>query len=701
MRILKSEICKLFSRRTVWILWFLLAVNPLLQLYSAKTRNEDGYTLSDYGSLYREVSPERPENILTGLKEREENAKTYGEFNLSRRVYREIEAILSYSDYLASIDDKADEIAIMQRFADDGGYALKNAAKTSAVYDKLKGTAPKVQDPMPLLAVTDNAVTDYLAIIIIFILSLNLVFYEKNEDQLGLLRTTKEGRSRLMAAKAGAMFLSVLTAVIGLYAVNAVIGRCLYGAIDFGSPLQSIYLYRQSPFGITIGQYLGLWFLAKVLTCFLVGIFFMLMGALFNSIIFVFVTSAAAILLETVLYAKIPATHFLSIFKYVNISYGIRTGDMFADYVNLNLFETPVNTCLLYWIVWLLVTAVVAWSVIRYLEVPHETKASSAGKRIFLKKPESHTSVFLHECYKMLVPGRCLIVLILAVLFTIRWNPAEKVQFDSMDEVYYKDYMDRFEGPLDAETRALLQAEQDRFDSLFENIQADLSQGKSQYYIDTKYRDEMKRQSAFDKVSEHVSYVETVPEGQLFFDKGYSILTDGNNYKNRDIMQAFMFVILLIAVAFGIYGVDYRNSETRILRTTCYGRGKLTGIKCILGVCGTLIAFLLSYIVFAVNILKAYGTGGLGAPAASMEHLSKIPQSISVGGYLLLVMLMRFADGLLVVVIISLGFRYFKNSIPVVIACVVVFLIPLVLVAFGIPNTQYLLLNPLLLGNVF
>ena len=59
MRILKSEICKLFSRRTVWILWFLLAVNPLLQLYSAKTRNEDGYTLSDYGSLYRDQIPER------------------------------------------------------------------------------------------------------------------------------------------------------------------------------------------------------------------------------------------------------------------------------------------------------------------------------------------------------------------------------------------------------------------------------------------------------------------------------------------------------------------------------------------------------------------------------------------------------------------------------------------------------------------
>ena len=701
MRILKSDICKLFSRRTVWILLLLFAVNPLLQLYSVRTPGEDAYSLSDYSSLYREVSKERPENVLAGLKEREENARTYDAFNLSRRVYGELEAILSYGDYLASIDDKADEIAIMQRFADDGGYALKNATKTSAVYDKLKGVTPKVQDPMPLLSITDNAVTDYLAIIMIFILSLNLVFYEKNEDQLSLLRTAKNGRSRLMAAKAGAMFLSVLAVVIGLYTVNAVVGRCLFGAIDFVSPLQSIYLYRQSPFAITIGQYLGLWFLAKVLTCFLIGIFFMLMGALFNSIIFVFVTSAAAVLLETVLYAKIPATHFLAIFKYINISYGIRTGDMFSDYVNLNLFETPVNTFLLYWIVWLLVTAFIAWGVISYLEVPHETKASSAGKRVFLRNLESHTSVFLHECYKLFVPGRCLIVLILACLFTIWWNPAEKVQFDSMDEVYYKDYMDRFEGPLNAETRALLQAEQDRFDSLFENIQADLSQGKSQYYIDTKYQDEMKRQGAFDKVSEHVSYVETIPEGQLFFDKGYTILTDRDNYKNRDIMQAFVFVILLIAAAFGIYGVDYRNSEMRILRTTCNGRRKLTGIKCMLGVCGTLVAFVLSYMVFAINIIKAYGTGGVGAPAASMEHLSKIPQSITVGGYLLLVMLMRFAGGLLVVAIISLLFRYFRNSIPVVIACVVIFLIPLVLVAFGIPNTQYVLLNPLLFGNVF
>ena len=701
MRILKSEICKLFSRRTLWILLFLLAVNLLLQLYSVKTRNEDGYTLSEYSSLYREISEYRTEYILTGLQQREENARTYGEYNLSRRVYREVASCLTYSDYLASIDEKAGEIAIMQRFTDDGGYAMENATKTSTVYDKLKGITPKVQDPMPLLQITDNAVTDYLAIIMIFILSLNLVFYEKNEDQLSLLRTAKNGRRKLMAAKVGAMFLSVVAVVFCLYSVNALFGRCFFGTIDWGSPLQSIHTYRQSPFAITIGQFLGLWFSAKVLTCFLVGIFFMLAGALCNSIIFVFVSSASAVLLETVLFAKIPATHFLAFFKYVNISYGIRTSDMFADYVNLNLFGTPVNTCLIYWILWLVLTVLIASAVINYLESPHEKRAAFAGKGTMQKGFESHTSVFLHECYKLLIPGRCLIVLILACLFTVWWNPAERVQFDSLEEVYYKDYLDRFASPLDATTRALLQVEQDRFDRLSEEISAAWAQGKSPLYISTKYKDEEGRRSAFEKVVAHTEYLENIPGARLFFDKGYTILTDESNYKNRDVMQAFAFVILLIAMAFGIYGLDYRNSEMRILRSTYGGRRKLKGIKGILGAVCTLIAFFMVYMVFAINILKAYGTEGIQAPAASMEHLSGIPQSISVGGYLALLMLMRFVGGLLIVTAVSLLFRYFKNNIQVVIACVVIFLIPLILVAFGIPGTQYILLNPLLLGNVF
>ncbi len=165
--------------------------------------------------------------------------------------------------------------------------------------------------------------------------------------------------------------------------------------------------------------------------------------------------------------------------------------------------------------------------------------------------------------------------------------------------------------------------------------------------------------------------------------------------------QTFVYVIMLIAMTFGIFGLDYSNSEMRILRTTYRGRGELKNIKCVLGVSCALLSFVLVYIVHMLNILRAYGGGGINAPAASMEHMAQIPQNISVLQYLLIIMLMRFVGGLIVIMAISALFRYFKNSISVIISLIAIFIIPLALVGLDVPNAQYILINPLLLGNVF
>lgn len=131
-----------------------------------------------------------------------------------------------------------------------------------------------------------------------------------------------------------------------------------------------------------------------------------------------------------------------------------------------------------------------------------------------------------------------------------------------------------------------------------------------------------------------------------------------------------MYVILLIAIACGICGADYANHEIRLLRTTRRGRKQHMGIKCILGFLGTVTAFALVYIVRLCNVLLAYGTQGLNAPAASMEHLWRVSQNISVGQYILIIMLMRFIGGLLVSLFVFAMFKYLRSGMSVIISCV-------------------------------
>lgn len=709
MDMLKSEIRKLLTKRTVAALLLLAFINPILGLYIINTPNDDGYTMRDYSSLYQEISAYGRADALAELEERSEFADTFGEANLCARVYGEVKAVFTYDEYLDSIFEKSGEIEVMSRFADGGGFAARNAEKTEKVYGKLKETELKPCNPMGLLGLTDSDVTDYIAVIMIFVVAVNLVFSEKNDNQISLLRTTVHGRRRLMASKVIVMCLSVALIVGILYGLNAITDRCVFGGADLTSPVQSVYIYRSSPWKLNTGGFLIAYFIVKTLSCILLGLFFMLMCAVSDHIVFVFAASASAVFAEIICYTKIPETHFLVFLKYLNIMYGVKGADMLSNYVNLNVFGYPVNTVFLYALLWLVLTSAAALTVVCRLDSPHEKR--TASPRIFLRafpkrhdfvrNTECHTSIFLHECHKLLFTGRGLVVLICSLLFVIRWNPAEKIQFDSPDEVYYKEYMDSLYGPLDEEKYALLSAEEEKYAELTESIYADTIAGKSENYISIKYKSEFERQGAFDMVREHVGYLEARGGGWLFYEKGYDILTDGSHSANRDLSQAFVYVIILVAMTYGIRGVDCENAEIRLLRTTYNGRGRLDAVKRTLGILCTLASFVFVYVVRVINVLGAYGIRGIDAPAACMEHLSDIPHNITVLQYILLVMTMRLCGGLIVTGCVSALTKIFKNGIPVIISCIVIFMIPLALVAFDVNGAQYILLNPLLLGNVY
>lgn len=117
MDIVKNEICKLLTKRTVLILLFLLVLNPVLGLYTMNTVNDDGYTGKDYSALYGEISNYSREDVLPEIEQRQMTAEAYGRISLCSRVYKEALACLSYDEYLDSVNEKADEISIMNKFS--------------------------------------------------------------------------------------------------------------------------------------------------------------------------------------------------------------------------------------------------------------------------------------------------------------------------------------------------------------------------------------------------------------------------------------------------------------------------------------------------------------------------------------------------------------------------------------------------------
>ena len=88
MDIVKNEICKLLTKRTVLILLFLLVLNPVLGLYTMNTVNDDGYTGKDYSALYGEISNYSREDVLPEIEQRQMTAEAYGRISLCSRASR-------------------------------------------------------------------------------------------------------------------------------------------------------------------------------------------------------------------------------------------------------------------------------------------------------------------------------------------------------------------------------------------------------------------------------------------------------------------------------------------------------------------------------------------------------------------------------------------------------------------------------------
>ena len=701
MNVFRNEFWKLLSKKTVWILLLLIILNPLALLYIINNPSEDGYTIKEYSNIYKEIEGLNESAALDKIENSLNETDSFGMTSLYNRVYREIKAIFSYEEYLEEIDKKAEDLTIMERFSKNGAYVAENAKKTRDTYLKLKGLMPKPVDPSGIICITDIGVTDYILVFIIFILAVSIVFQEKDHNQFQLLRTMKNGRSGLMISKIMVMIVSIVIMTVILYGTNFVIAGVNFGLPDLNRPIQSLYLYRSSPVNLNVGGLLLSYIMIKIPGNILVGMLFLVICAVFDRIVYVFMIGAGLVFTEVLFYTKIPETHYLTCLKYINIVYGIKTKDMLSDYKNINVLGHPLNTCTIYGIMWVSLFLISVLYIKNYLNISKEkNRINICGSRkisIF----GQHTSVFMHESYKVLIAAGALYILILFSGFVLWWNPSMNIRFDSVDEVYYKGYMDELYGPLDSDSYRKLNEEESKFNELSNIIKAYIEQGKSEDYINIKYKEELSKNTAFDKVMSHLSYLESKGGGWFFFDKGFRILTDTDNYENRDISQAFVYIVILIALTCGIYGLDYKNSEISLLQTTVHGRRRLNVVKIVLGLLCTVISFVFIYIIRLINVLNAYGTKGLQAPALSMEHLSAIPQNVSVFQYLLIIMGMRFIAGIIIVLTLFLLTKFFKNSVYAIALCSTIFILPLALVLLNIPGAQYILLNPLLIGNVF
>lgn len=185
--------------------------------------------------------------------------------------------------------------------------------------------------------------TDLIAMLMIMTVVMTIVTREKELDQITLSRTTYKGRMPLGITKIFTCFAAAIVAEMLLYGVNFAVSYITYGFGDLSRQIQSVYEFNGSNLKISVLQYFALFLAAKLAVYCVFAAMIYLVTVVSNTAVKVYGILIITIAAEAVLYYTIPSTSYLCPLKYINILAYANTKDLFASYLNLNIFGKPVN----------------------------------------------------------------------------------------------------------------------------------------------------------------------------------------------------------------------------------------------------------------------------------------------------------------------------------------------------------------------
>lgn len=742
MKIYLGELVKAFCKKTTVGIFIVLAVLNGVLLWVNENQKNDMYTTAQYKAAYADLeglSAEQAyeqvglqsrklelidrlsfgEDISETLKEypeidgeqlmKEYKNKSYlkytndsfSERQLLKDVLAEVESCAKYEDYLTGIDETARKMTGISLFADPDSFSYKNIAKTPEDFAHLKGSELEIAPSKGVEMATGFLATDLIGLIMIMTVVVTIVTREKELNQIALSRTTFKGRASLGIAKLFTCFTAAFIAEILLYAVNFAVSYFTYGFGDLSRQIQSVYDFNGSDLKISVLEYFILFLIAKLAVyCVFAGLIY-LVTVISNTAVKVYGILVVTIAAEAVLYYTIPSASYLCPLKYVNILAYANTKDLFSSYLNLNLFGKPVNYMAVFSIS--IAVMLVAFSVIAVLIFSKQRVLKSRTKKFSLAKfsifKGRTTNLFLQECYKIFIGGKALLILIVFAAATFLAYEPIRESFSSADEVYYKQYMLKYEGGYTADKQKMIDEEERKFTEAQTNMAEELANTDGDgIFIMIKYQEILAPQFAFEQVKTHADYLKSTGNGEFVYDSGYKLLTGDESAGNKDLTLGLTAMAMVICCLVYVYSAEYQTGANVLLKTSARGRGETFIIKFAIGMIIVTIIYVLTYAPYFYNVLNAYGTRGIDAPICSLETFAD--RDMSIKGYLILISIGRYIALVCAMLIIYFLSVRLKSVISTFLAGTAVLVLPILLSLLGIGLFDYVLLNPFLIGNL-
>lgn len=694
MKQISNEFKKIYGNRNIWIcilLLFFLNLGTSYYIYNDIQPGKISYSHITYRNAYRTLLEGSGKEALQYVQNALENVDMWSEegreeYRMWSDIYEELGQSVNYADYIDGKLEEINDLKDLNLTALASPYNYKNLQQTEQDLNQLKNHAIGYGPSKGWQFFFQSITADFYSLIFILYVIMQLILKERQTGQLALYKVTYYGHRTFAFTKWAVLMGSVLGIMLLLQSTNLYLANGMYGLGDWSREIQSIIGYGQCRFEVSISFFLLLFLIVKFLTYCSIASLFAYLTVRTRSTVDLYAMIIAILGIGAICYYAIPLNSRLSILKYLNPYALLMTGNMMGQYRNVNFLGLPYS----YSVTGIFVIIIILFlSVYLFIDAFDHHEYQLRTGRSFLPFDISKLScyrLFWHEIMKVLYDGRCAIIFILFILYVVvSIKPVDQMFYIPKD-YYYDVYVEYLEGPVTDEKIRFINEKT-----------AELEQNLLEEDTDDSVKNSY---NALNRIQMILTpYLQEV-QGYYLINDGYRLLTGDNEVANyKDVKLAIVSVIVLMYPLSTLFCMDYQCGIMPMIESCVYGREKRRRTQIGIGIIMVTATYLFAYAPFYISVIQEYGLPMPDAPACSMQHLEVIPHHITIGWYLIAVIILRYI-GLLSVMFLCYGLsRKIGNVMELCLILLGVVVLPLVFVYINIPGTQYWLLNPLLLGN--
>ena len=603
-----NEWKRILSDRRRCIAFLCIPILCLFLFFYQKCDGDFGALLTD-AQAYRELLQAHQNDTPAQI------AKAYeGNWSLTKdeqRLLAQAEHLRDYPGYLKRVQEQAYKMQMSSLFNENrDSYMYRNIIKTAE--DFASCTADGV------CLGNDRAVQDWLKFtladwgFLVAIVLLVMAFMEERQKGLAaIIRSCAAGRGKLQLTRLFVLLCYSAGMVLLLYGMPLALSLCIDGGwSDLIRPMQSLAEFQKCTAQLTIWEFLLQFFFVKTACGFLLGLLIWFLLSFLEQVQLCWLMTTAGLVIEYLLYTKIPAQSIFSPMRYVNVFSYVFTSQLYTEYVTVNFFEFPVVRRDL--LLALLVATVVilgvltVWVLTRRYPFGNKDRL---GKWLHLWNRMTDVlrrpmGLFGFECYKLLFLSAGGLFILLGLLLT-RNIYCNSGAYNRMEDAVYRQYVEYVQGPVTQTTLDyLLDAKQQ-----LEDVQLDTSE----------------YEKALHRLEQNIAGLE---DGAWIVDEAVFLNIYGSDAWRIQRKNGLTAMIILVACLSPLYTLEQSGDVKKVLRSTPGGRNKLFWTKYAVALSITVFVWLLVFAREWQAAAKQLGDTILAAPCSSIGILKSYPMTV-------------------------------------------------------------------------